>query len=81
MVIKFKDLVFCISNSFVIATASSIQQHSRNVCGASILLDKGVVLVLSPLRDKEHGSWSLLSASDDEHYASASVISCASKFF
>lgn len=81
LVIKYKDSVFCISNSVVIATASSLQQYSRNVCGASLCLDKGVTSVLSPLRHKGHRLWGLLSTSDDEHYASVSVISCKSRFF
>lgn len=80
LVIKYKDSVFCISNSVVIATASSLQQYSRNVCGASLCLDKGVTSVLSLLRHKEHRLWGLLSTSD-EHYASVSVISCKSRFF
>ena len=81
MVIKYKDSVFCISNSVVVATASSIKQHSRKGRDASICLDKGVVSVLSSLRNNEHRLWDLLSTSDDEHYASVSVISCKSRFF
>lgn len=81
LVIKYKDSVFCISSSVVVATASSLQQYSRNVCGASVCLDKGVTSVLSPLRHKEHRLWGLLSTFDDEHHASVSVISLQIQIF